>query len=102
LLPIVCSNTSSSSSVSQSRSEDEVEEESEEEVDDSEEEEVEDTESDVSDEETEDEDEVFEHTIGNKLYYVEDDKNSPVYEYLEDGEVGEEIGYIKNGKLFLN
>ena len=40
--------------------------------------------------------------IKGAVYYVTDDNDSPVYECLEDGDVGDDIGTLKRGKLFLN
>ena len=44
----------------------------------------------------------FELEIKGATYYVTDDSDSPVYECLDDGDVGDEIGTLKSGKLFLN
>ena len=43
----------------------------------------------------------FEIEINGTTYYVEDTQNSPVYEQLEDEDVGDEIGELKDGKLTL-
>ena len=81
----------------------EFEEEDEEEDEDEDEEEVfdknikEDVEEDV-----EEEFEVEEIKFENKIYYTNDSKNGVIFEYLEDAEIGEEIGYLKNGKLFIS
>ena len=92
-----------------SASEEEVEEEGsaseEEEVSASEEEEVSASEEDevsASEEESDGED-LYELTIKGKEYYTTDPdgKNGIVYECLDDGDVGDEIGKIKKGKLIL-
>ena len=75
-----------------------VEETEEEEVEETEEEEVEEADCASDDEGLE----VFELEIKGATYYVTDDNDSPVYECLEDGDVGDEIGTLKSGKLFLN
>ena len=51
------------------------------------------------DEEEEDEEEVFEYNIDNKTYYVTNKLNSAIYELLEDGDVGDEVGKIINGQV---
>jgi len=53
-------------------------------------------------EENEEEAEVMEMEIDGKKYYVENEIDGPVFEYLKDEEVGDEIGTLKGGKLFLN
>ena len=65
-------------------------------IEESEEEEVSDDESDEEDEEVE------EITIKNKKYYTTDSKNGTLYECLDDDDIGEEVGYIKNGKVFFS
>jgi hypothetical protein len=90
---------------------DEEEEETEEvEVTDEEEEtdEVEETEEVevTDDEEEEEEEEYFDIEIDGVSYFVMDEKNSPVYEVVEDEDgdedIGEQVGMLKNGKLILN
>tara|TARA_S200000501_G_scaffold243899_1_gene228389 strand:- start:553 stop:1317 length:765 start_codon:yes stop_codon:yes gene_type:complete len=79
------------------------EEEEEEEEEEGEYEEKQDDEEKHDDEEEEadeeDEEEVFEYSIDNKVYYVTNKINSVVYELLEDGDVGDEIGKIINGQV---
>ena len=53
----------------------------------------------VEEEEEEEEEEVFEYNIDNKTYYVTNKLNSAIYELLEDGDVGDEIGKIINGQV---
>ena len=77
---------------------DEEEEEDEEEVEVNEPEEEEEEE----DEEEEDEFEVEEIKFDDSIYYTNDSKNGVIFEYLEDAEIGDEIGYLKNGKLFIS
>ena len=78
--------------------EDEEEEEEEEEV---EEEEIE-IEEEVDDEEEEEEEELFELEIKGKTYFVTDENNGVIYEALEDDDVGEMLGNLKNGKPIWN
>ena len=92
--------------------EEEDEEEEDEEEDDEEEEEVEeeedeeeDEEEEVEEEEDEEEEELevdeFVDADGIK-YWVTDSKNGDVYEFLKDGDIGDEIGKLQNGVLFLS
>ena len=66
------------------------------------------TTSDISMQQTEviegDEEEVDveEIVLEGKKYYTTDKDNGIIYEYLEDGEIGEEIGRLEEGKLFLS
>ena len=46
--------------------------------------------------------EVEEIKFDNSIYYTNDSNNGVIFEYLEDAEIGEEIGYLKNGKLFIS
>jgi hypothetical protein len=78
--------------------EEEVVDEEEEVVD--EEEEVVDEEEEVVDEE-EDEEEVFEIEIDDKTYYTNNEENGIIYEALPNDEVGEKIGYLKDGEPFF-
>ena len=65
---------------------------------DNEEDDVEDDEEDVE----EDDVELDEIKIKGKLYYITMDQDKELYEYLEDGEVGEEpIGTYKRRKLVI-
>ena len=87
--------------------EDEEEEEEEEEEDEEEEEEEEEeekkeavTEADEEEEEAEEE-EVFEIEIDDKTYYTNNEENGIIYEALPNDEVGEKIGYLKDGEPFF-
>ena len=92
--------------------EEEVEEEVEEgeeveEEEDDEEEDAEDNEEVVEsddDIETEDDDseEVEEWEFKGKKYYITGSENGCIFEYLENEEIGEEIGHIKNSKVFFS
>ena len=107
-------NTKEEVVVEQEESEEEVEvvEESEEEVEvveESEEEEVEvveeseeEEEEVVEESEEEEEEELFEMEIGGKSYFVTDEKNGVIYEALEDDDVGEMLGHLKDGKAVWN
>ena len=53
------------------------------------------------DEEDEEELEVSEITIDGTIYYTDDNCNGSVYEYLDDGDIGEIIGQLQNKQLFL-
>ena len=57
----------------------------------------------VSEEEDADEDEteVEEYEYKGKMYYILDKKSGPVYECLDDESVGEEIGKIVNGIVYI-
>tara|TARA_B000000557_G_scaffold264704_1_gene271118 strand:+ start:639 stop:1451 length:813 start_codon:yes stop_codon:yes gene_type:complete len=46
-----------------------------------------------------DEEEVFDIEINKTKYYVTNSKNSIIYEYLEDGDIGEEMGNMVDGKI---
>ena len=50
----------------------------------------------------EEEVDVEEIKLEGKKYYTTDKDNGIIYEYLEDGEIGEEIGRLEEGKLFLS
>ena len=52
-------------------------------------------------EEEEDEEEVIEIMVDGKLCYGNEKKIGDIYEYLEDGDVGEEIGKYVNGEAIL-
>ena len=55
------------------------------------------------DEETEEEfDEVEEIEINGTTYYTTDQINGELYMCEEDGEIGDEVGYLKNGKAFFS
>ena len=51
---------------------------------------------------SEEELEVDEVEINGKLYFATDDKNGVLYDVDEDGDIGDEIGYLKNGKAFFS
>ena len=74
----------------------EVEEVEEEEVDEMEVDEME------VDGEEDDEEELFELEIKGKTYFVTDENNGVIYEALEDDDVGEMLGNLKNGKPIWN
>tara|TARA_B100002051_G_scaffold276111_1_gene322570 strand:- start:1960 stop:3132 length:1173 start_codon:yes stop_codon:yes gene_type:complete len=55
-------------------------------------------------EEEDDEDEeveVEELVIDGKTYYTDDAKNGSLFEYLEDGEIGDIVGHLENGSGFF-
>ena len=91
---------------------DEVVEEAEEEADESVEvnsaendrdKEIETEEDQVDDEEDEEDDlEVEEWEHKGIAYYITDKTDGPIFECLEDEEIGEEIGYFKKGKVFFS
>jgi len=59
-----------------------------------------------NDEEEEEEDddeevEVEELVIDGKTYYTDDSKNGSLFEYLEDGEIGDIVGHLENGSVFF-
>ena len=57
----------------------------------------------ADEEETEEEfDEVEEIEINGTTYYTTDQINGELYMCEEDGEIGEEVGYLKNGKAFFS
>ena len=74
--------------------------EDDEDEDDDDEDEDEDDEDD--EDESEEELEVDELEINGKLYFTTDDKNGILYSVDEDGDIGDEIGYLKNGKAFFS
>ena len=87
--------------------EDDVEEAEEEEAeveeeDEEEEAEEEEAEEEEAEEEEDEELEVDEIEIDGKLYFTTDDKNGTLYSVDEDGDIGDEIGYLKNGKPFFS
>jgi len=86
--------------VSEAEEEEAEEEEEEEEVVDEDEEEVVDEEEEVVVEE-EEEEEVFEIEIDDKTYYTNNEENGIIYEALPNDEVGEKIGYLKDGEPFF-
>ena len=56
----------------------------------------------VEEEVSEEELEVDEVEIDGKMYFATDDKNGTLYSVDEDGDIGDEIGYLKNGKAFFS
>ena len=40
--------------------------------------------------------------IDGSMYYTTNKKNGIIYEYLSDEEVGDEIGHLEEGRLFLS
>jgi hypothetical protein len=81
----------------------EVEVESEDEVEDEakEEDEVE-TEKSASEDEEEEEEELIEIEIDDVTYCTENEDNGFIYELDKDGNVGESVGYLKDGEPFFN
>ena len=63
---------------------------------------VSDEEMEVEVEEEEEEEELFELEIKGKTYFVTDENNGVIYEALEDDDVGEMLGNLKNGKPIWN
>ena len=57
---------------------------------------------DNEEEEEEEEEEVEEIEIDGEMYYTTDKKNGIIYEYLQDEEVGDEVGHLEDGILFLS
>jgi len=82
--------------------EEEVEEDDEEDVEEEVEVEVEDANDEEEEEEEEEIDEVEEIEIDGEMYYTTDKKNGIIYEYLQDEEVGDEVGHLEEGILFLS
>ena len=85
--------------------EEEVDEEEDEEEEDGEEEEVDEEEDGEEEEDDIDEDEeisVEEIEINDVKYYTTDADNGIIFECLEDGDIGEEIGRLEEGVLFLS
>lgn len=88
--------------------EDEAETETEEEDGEEEEEEGEEKKEEEEEEEEEEEkeeagedEEVFEIEIDDKIYYTNNDTNGIIYEALLNEEVGNKVGYIKDGEPFF-
>ena len=57
---------------------------------------------DVVEESSEEEEEVEEIEIDGKMFFTTDDKNGKLYAADEDGDPGDEVGYLKNGKAFFS
>jgi hypothetical protein len=72
----------------------------EEEDDEEEEDEEEEVENNEDDEEEEDEEEVIEIEYDGIKYYGNENRIGNIYKYLENGDVGDEIGKYVNGDLF--
>jgi hypothetical protein len=84
-----------------SEEEDEVvSEEQENEVSEEEEEESSGNQENISEEE--EELEVDEVKINGKLFFTTNEKNGVIFDMDEDGDIGDEIGYFKNGKAFFS
>ena len=49
----------------------------------------------------EEEEEFFEIEIDDVTYYTNDDENGFLYAVLEDDDVGDKVGYIKNSEPFF-
>jgi hypothetical protein len=87
--------------------EDDKEEEEEVEVEDDKEVEVEDdkeeveTEKSESDSEEEEEEELVEIEIDDITYCTNDEENGFIYELTKDGDVGDKVGYLKEGEPFF-
>ena len=86
---------------------DEEEDEEDEDVDEDDEEDEAEEEVDEDDEEDEAEDddeelEVEEIKIEGKMYYCTGKENGVLFEYCEDGEIGEEIGHLEDGAVFFS
>jgi len=81
--------------------EDEHEEDEDEEDEDEEDEDV--NEEEAEEDEDEDEElEVEEIKIEGKMYYCTGKENGVLFEYCEDGEIGEEIGHLEDGAVFFS
>ena len=66
---------------------------------------IEEEEDDAVEEEDTDEEEdleVDEWEYKNKKYYVTDTIDGCIFEYLDGGDIGEEIGYLKKSKVFFS
>ena len=46
--------------------------------------------------------EVEEVEIDDKMYYTDNKENGVLYEYLPDGEIGDEVGHLENGHVFFS
>jgi len=63
-----------------------------------EEEVVEEEDAEEEQEDAEEEQEVYDIEINGKTYYIQNEKNGPIYEADENGEISMEVGVYKNGK----
>jgi hypothetical protein len=80
----------------------EEEEAEEEEAEEEEAEEEEAEEEEAEEEEAEEEEaEVEEYKFNGKIYYIIDKDEGPVYEYMDDGNIGDEIGKIVKGVVYV-
>ena len=55
----------------------------------------------IEEEAEEEEEEVFEIEIDDKTYYTNNEENGIIYEALPNDEVGDKIGYLKDGEPFF-
>jgi len=58
--------------------------------------------SSLANEESEESIEVEEISINGTTYYTNNKRNGTIYECLLDGEIGDEIGYLKDGDVFFS
>ena len=79
----------------------ETEEEEEEEVETEEEEEEEEVKEEKKEEVEEEEEELVEIEIDDITYCTNDEENGFIYELSEEGEVGDKVGYLKEGEPFF-
>ena len=63
---------------------------------------IHDNEEEEDEEEEDEEEEVEEIEIDGEMYYTTDKMNGIIYEYLKDEEVGDEVGHLEDGILFLS
>ena len=47
------------------------------------------------------EEELFEIQIDGKTYATDNEMNGVIYALIEDGDVGDKVGYFKDGKAFF-
>ena len=59
------------------------------------------SESEEEEEKEEEEEEVFEIEIEDKSYYTNDEENGIIYAALPNDEVGDKVGYLKDGEPFF-
>jgi len=79
----------------------EEEEEAQEEAEEEAQEEAEEEEEEEAEEEAEEEEEVFEIEIDDITYYTSDIENGKLYKN-DDGEVGDEVGHLKDGEAYFD
>ena len=99
-IDIVLRNTQEDEEEEEDEEEDEDEEDEEEEDEQEEEEEV--KEKQEEEEQEEEEEELFEIEIDDITYCTNNEQNGVIYELLEDGEVGEQIGHFVDGEPIFN